>query len=98
MDANLVAEAAKSKLGIVALLFVVAGTLARAFFGRDTPVKVRVVMFMIVLVGLSGFAAAVLRIETPETMNTEFGTPIAEPRAKARHELHDQIRRVTTGP
>jgi len=54
-------------------------------------------MFIVVLVGLSGFAAAVLKIETPETLSTEFGPPMTMARARSRHELLDEIRKVTAG-
>jgi Na+-transporting methylmalonyl-CoA/oxaloacetate decarboxylase gamma subunit len=60
MDAGVISAAAASPLGILALLVLVMSGLATAFF-RDAGVRVRVLVFLIMLAAVVLFGGAVLR-------------------------------------
>ena len=63
---DVIKEAAKSQLGILALIILGIGTLAFLFF-RDAPVAVRVAMFLVMFGGACAFARAVVREIPPTT-------------------------------
>jgi hypothetical protein len=76
------AEAVKTKLGIVGLLFVVVAGLCRAFFPpAETPLRVRLIVFGVLFGGFSLFAVAILAVETPSAPDETFGVSI--PKSKA---------------
>jgi hypothetical protein len=60
VDPNVITAAAKSPLGILALIVLALSGIATAYF-RESPVKVRVSMFVLMLLAAGLFAATVLK-------------------------------------
>jgi hypothetical protein len=75
VDPNVITAAAKSPLGILALIILALAGIATAYF-RQSPVNVRVSMFVLMLLGAGLFAATVLKQPSaPAPAAPTTGTP-----------------------
>lgn len=59
LNADVIRAAASSTLGILSLMCLILGIVALAFF-RDAPVRARVLVFAMLLLGVAGFGYAIL--------------------------------------
>ena len=90
MDTNIFGQAVQTKLGIVGLLFIVVAGISRTFFGPETPLKIRLIVFGSLFAGFSLFAAAILVIETPRGLNRDFGIEMSDAKAEQiRQDMND---------
>jgi hypothetical protein len=58
-DAEVIKAAASSPLGILALMVIVLSTITLAFF-RNTDVRIKMTVFVLLLAGVAGFAAVTM--------------------------------------
>lgn len=87
---NIIQEAAKSTLGILALLIISLAVIAILFF-RTANEKIRLVVFIFLFVGVVGYSYAIIRISDPRnrwyvvvaSVNTvaEAATKVSEAKA-----------------
>ena len=64
LNAEVIKAAASSSLGTLSLMCLILGVIAMAFF-RDAPVKAKLVVFGLLLVGVSGFGYAIVKQQSP---------------------------------
>lgn len=64
LNAEVIKAAAASTLGILSLMCLIVGVIALAFF-KEASTKVKLVVFVLILGGVAGFAYAVVRPSNP---------------------------------
>lgn len=64
LNAEVIKAAASSSLGILSLMCLILGIIALAFF-RRAPVRARMIIFALLLIGVAGFGYAILNQRSP---------------------------------
>lgn len=98
---QIIGEAAKSPLGLIALMVLALASLALVFF-KAAPIRIRVVIFVILFAGVAAFAGVVVRqIKMPgrpdHTQPTETETAPTEANRPSRASASGQIARNGQG-
>lgn len=71
---GIIREAAKSPLGLFALMILVLAVLAFFFF-RTASERTRVAIFLLLLIGVASFTVAIFRTPPPDTFSVDYPPP-----------------------
>ena len=64
LNAEVIRAAASSSLGTLSLMCLILGVIAMAFF-RNAPVRAKIIVFVLLLIGVAGFGYAISNQQSP---------------------------------
>jgi hypothetical protein len=67
LNAEVIKAAASSNLGMLSLMCLILGVIVMGFF-KKAPVKVRIIIFILLFIGVAGFGYAIMHEQSPHSI------------------------------